>query len=109
MGNFHKVLSHKLPGFARCLSMINADVALPVDVSNWGGYALAILLSRHEGRWLGHSPAEERAMLEAMLAAGAVDGVSCKPELSVDGLDLDSHVQVVEKLRGLFAIEVGKR
>ncbi len=102
MGNFRLQLTRKLPDFSKCLSVISADVVLPVDVSNWGGYALALLLSVHEGRWLGHSPEEEQAMLEAMLAAGAVDGVSCRPEMSVDGLVLDRHLELVEGVRGLF-------
>ena len=102
MGNFRTALSKKLPDFAECLSVIKADVAIPVDVSNWGGYALVLLLSLHEGRWLGHSPAEERAMLAAMLAAGAVDGVSCRLELSVDGLEVGIHETLVKRLFELY-------
>jgi len=56
-----------LPGFRNCLSTVPSTVALPVDVSNWGGYALACMLSVMEGRWLGHSPEEERAMVAAPL------------------------------------------
>jgi len=91
-----------LPGFESCLSTTGSTVAVPVDVSNWGGYALACMLSCRHDRWLGHSPEEERAMLEAMIEAGAVDGVTGKNILSVDGMEAAEHMGVVEKLRGVF-------
>ncbi|KUK60778.1 MAG: hypothetical protein XD83_1332 [Synergistales bacterium 57_84] len=49
-------------------------------------------------------------MLEAMVAAGAVDGVTGRNELSVDGLGISEHMKVVEKLREVFNKYVnGKR
>lgn len=95
-------MSEVLPEFRSCLSTVPSTVAVPVDVSNWGAYALACLMSCREGRWLGHTPEEEREMLEAMASAGAVDGVTGKNELSVDGMPLEEHVAVVEKLREIF-------
>lgn len=91
-----------LPGFRDCFSAVGATVAVPVDVSNWGGYALACMLSCRHGRWFGHSPEEERAMIEAMVEAGAVDGVSAKSEPSVDGLGVAEHMKVVERLKEIY-------
>ena len=91
-----------LPEFRSCLSTVPSTVALPVDVSNWGAYALACLMSCREGRWLGHDPEEERAMLEGMAAAGAVDGVTGSNELSVDGLGIEEHLKVVARLKEIF-------
>ncbi len=91
-----------LSGFGKCLSTVPSTVAVPVDVSNWGAYALACIMSCREGRWLGHTPEEERAMLEAMAAAGAVDGVTGKNELSVDGLGIEEHLKVVARLKEIF-------
>lgn len=103
-------MGEALPEFRRFLSTVPSSVAVPVDVSNWGAYALACLLSCRVGKWLGHSPEEERAMLEAMVAAGAVDGVTGRNELSVDGLGISEHMEVVEKLREVFNKYVnGKR
>lgn len=103
-------MGEALPEFRRFLSTVPSTVAVPVDVSNWGAYALACLLSCRVGKWLGHSPEEERAMLEAMVAAGAVDGVTGRNELSVDGLGISEHMKVVEKLREVFNKYVnGKR
>ncbi len=91
-----------LSGFGKCLSTVPSTVAVPVDVSNWGAYALACLMSCREERWLGHTPEEERAMLEAMAAVGAVDGVTGRNELSVDGMGIEEHVAVVKNLRTVF-------
>lgn len=91
-----------LAGFRDCLSTVGSTVAVPVDVSNWGGYALACMLSIAHDRWLGHSPEEERAMIEAMINSGAVDGVLGKNELSVDGLGVSEHIEIVEKLRCVY-------
>ncbi len=98
-----------LTGFNRCLSAVPSTVALPVDVSNWGAYALACLLSCRRGQWLGHSPEEERKMIEAMVSVGAVDGVTGKNELSVDGLAIAEHMKVVARLKEIYEeFSIGK-
>ncbi|WP_084460371.1 DUF4392 domain-containing protein [Aminiphilus circumscriptus] len=101
MGALGEELLKAVPGFAAALSVVAADVALPVDVSNWGGYGLAVLLSLRSGRRLGHLPGEEQAMLRALVAAGAVDGVTKRCELSVDGLPLLEHCRLVWRLENL--------
>jgi hypothetical protein len=88
MGPLYEGLAEKMPDYARCLSRGPATVSLPVDVSNWGAYALAAALSVSRRRWLGLGDGEESAMLEALLRAGAVDGVSGTPSMSVDGVSL---------------------
>ncbi|MDR1648773.1 MAG: DUF4392 domain-containing protein [Synergistaceae bacterium] len=88
MGLLYEELAERLPDYARCLSRVSATVCLPVDVSNWGGYALAAALSASRSRWLGLDDGEEAAMLEALLRAGAVDGISGTPSMSVDGIPL---------------------
>jgi len=101
MGALGEGLVRAVPGFAAALSVVAADVALPVDVSNWGGYGLAVLLSLRSGKRLGHLPGEEQAMLRALVAAGAVDGVTKRCELSVDGLSLREHCRLVWRLEEL--------
>lgn len=102
MGVFRQSLSKLLPGFAGCLSVIGSDVALPVDVSDWGGYALAAMLSLGAGRWLGPEEGEVEAMLEALVAAGAVDGVTLRSEPTVDGFAAEEHALVARRLRELI-------
>lgn len=98
MGTLKDELSVLLPGFERCLCDVAADVLIPVDVSNWGAYALAVLLSAGEGRWLGHTPGEESVLLQAVIRAGAVDGVTLRGECSVDGFSLEEQQRLVVKL-----------
>jgi hypothetical protein len=88
MGALYDSLLQILPGYARCISRVPSRVCLPVDVSNWGGYALAALLSSHYRRWLGACENEEATMLRALLDAGAVDGISGVADMSVDGISL---------------------
>ena len=101
MGAVHGPLSSMMPDYAECLCVVGADVCLPVDVSNWGAYALVAALSSLAGTWLGQTAEEERAMLEALRACGAVDGVSKQSALSVDGLDLEAQLQIRDALERL--------
>jgi hypothetical protein len=90
-----------MPDYAECLCVVTADICLPVDVSNWGAYALAAALSAASGSWLGQTADEELAMLEAMRACGAVDGVSKRSGLSVDGLGSDVQLEIRDALERL--------
>lgn len=56
-------------------------------VSNWAGYGMASLLSTMTGENLMQSPEKLKKMLDAIVFAGAVDGVSGKQESTVDGLE----------------------
>jgi hypothetical protein len=89
MGVLYDALAELLPHYASCLSRVPASVCLPVDISNWGAYALAAVLSRSCRRWLGMDEGEESVMLEALAEAGAVDGVTGAPGASVDGVPLE--------------------
>ncbi|MFP4482259.1 MAG: DUF4392 domain-containing protein [Thermovirgaceae bacterium] len=109
MGCLKEELENLLPSFSKCLCQVTADVALPVDVSNWGAYALSGLLSVKAGRWLGHDLREERAMIEAMVERGAVDGVSCLRTASVDGMPAEVHEAVVNRIRNLCMEHIQKK
>lgn len=101
MGSLLEPLSELMPAYSPCLCVVPSDVCIPVDVSNWGGYALVALLSRSAGRWLGQTDEEERAVLEALCACGVVDGVSRECRLSVDGLPLEEHLRIRGTLQAL--------
>lgn len=102
MGVFYDKLTRILPGYSSCLSVVKTDIVLPVDVSNWGAYALIAALSLIWGEWRGHKNGEERAMLEAMRDFGAVDGISLRKDLSVDGFPLDVNESIATELFDLW-------
>lgn len=102
MGALYEPLKRLIPEYARCLSRVPATVCLPVDVSNWGGTALAALLSAASGRWLGLSPGEEERALRAAVGAGAVDGTTGCRTLSVDGFSLERLERVTVQLEDWY-------
>ncbi len=101
MGLFRGKLAELLPGYAPCLSVVGADTALPVDVSDWGGYALASLMSLECGEWIGPEDRETGTMLDALVSAGAVDGVTRRREPTVDGFPEEEHRHVLRELKEL--------
>ena len=101
MGLFREKLAELLPGYAPCLSVVGADTALPVDVSDWGGYALASLMSLGCGEWIGPEDRETGTMLDALISAGAVDGVTRRREPTVDGFPEGEHRHVIRELKEL--------
>ena len=68
-------------------------------VSNWGAYGILAAISLLKGRQFMHNSEIEEKMLKACVDAGAIDGITKKAELSVDGLPLDIHKHLVELLR----------
>jgi hypothetical protein len=72
-----------------------ADYLIPAGISNWGAHALVAALSLLAGRCLLHPPARELAVLEALVAAGAVDGCTRKNEISVDGLPWPEYASAI--------------
>jgi hypothetical protein len=84
-------------------SVVRVKHLVVAGTSNWGAYGVVAELSRLVGRPLLHSADEERKMVQACVDAGAVDGITRRPEPTVDGLPLDAHVGMLELLR-LFAV-----
>ncbi|NLB83998.1 MAG: DUF4392 domain-containing protein [Synergistaceae bacterium] len=102
MGNYIDRFSALLPHYAPCLSVMKATVTLPVDVSDWGGYALTALLSLSEGRWLGPEREEIGTLLEALVNEGAVDGISRLGMKTVDGFSLEVQEEIAVSLKKIL-------
>jgi hypothetical protein len=83
----------------RMASVVPARHLVVAGTSNWGAYGVVAALSCLDGRDLLHSADEERAMVTACVRAGAVDGITRRPEPTVDGLPLAAHVGMLELLR----------
>ncbi len=73
----------------------SADYVIPAGISNWGAFALVAALSLLAGTLLLRPPEHERAVLEALLAAGAVDGCTKEQTLSVDGLPWEDYASTI--------------
>ena len=80
-------------------SVIKVRHLVVAGTSNWGAWGVVAELSRLAGRSLLHSADEERRMVEACVAAGAVDGLTRRREATVDGLPLAAHIGMLELLK----------
>lgn len=98
LGSLRDELRRHIPLGDRIFAATPADYAIPAGVSNWGAFALIAALSLLSGQRLLHPPTHERAVLEALLAAGAVDGCTKKRELTVDGLDWPTYAEPLENI-----------
>lgn len=87
--------------FPRIASVVKVKHLVVAGVSNWGAYGIVAELGRLTGRPLLHTCSEEQAMVQACVDAGAVDGLTHRPEPTVDGLPLPVHIGMLELLRVL--------
>jgi hypothetical protein len=91
------------PG-GRVACRIATDFTLLAGVSDWAAYALAMAVCRlRHSDWVAAWGAEgQRAMIEALVSeAGAVDGVTGRREPTVDGLPLETYLQVFSGIHAL--------
>ena len=61
------------------------------------------MLAAVSGRDILPPPGDITARIKAMVEAGAVDGVTTQPQLSVDGLPVEGEEKILHRLRGLVA------
>jgi hypothetical protein len=108
MGNVRPRLAREGTLMARIASAVRVDYLVVAGVSNWGAYGIVAALSRLSGQMLLHGAAEERRLIEACVEAGAVDGITRRPEPTVDGLPLEAHAGFVALL-GRAVLEPGDR
>jgi D-glutamate cyclase-like protein len=99
MGALRARLARGGPRLSRVASVVAARYAVVAGVSNWGAYGVVVELARLSKRPLLHTAEEERGMIRACVAAGAVDGITRKREATVDALPLEAHAGMVELMR----------
>lgn len=80
-------------------SIVPCDHLVVAGVSNWGAYGLVAALSLLAGRDLLPTPDDARAHVARIVAAGAVDGVTGRAEVTVDGLPIERTLDLLEALR----------
>lgn len=108
MGRVRARLAREGALVARIASVVPVDHLVVAGVSNWGAYGIVAQLGRLTGHRLLHTPADERRLIDACVAAGAIDGLTHRREPTVDALDADTHAAVVALL-GLSWGDLSKR
>ena len=99
MGNIKEEVKKYVKHGEKICSVSTCDNLIVAGVSNWGGHGIVAGLSLLKGENLLHTKEIEQEMLESIVDEGAVDGCSKEPQCTVDGLDLDINLNVLEDLR----------
>ena len=99
MGTLRARLARAGARLGKVASVVPARHVVVAGVSNWGAYGIVVELARLSKRPLLHTAEEERCMIRACVAAGAVDGITRKREATVDALPLEAHAGMVELMR----------
>jgi D-glutamate cyclase len=82
-----------------------ADVAVIANISNWGAYGVAACLAAMLGNdALFHDGREELRLIDACVAAGAIDPVGGQRRAWVDGTDATTNAAMVELLRSVVVL-----
>jgi len=80
-------------------SSSKADLVVVSSTSNIGCYAVSCALSALRRSPWPHDRNTEIRLLKTMVSAGAIDGMSGKSEMKVDGIPVDITASVVDVLR----------
>ena len=95
----------QVPGRAGMATAVWTDALVFAGVSNWGAAGVAAMVAYLTGQPDAfHSPDDELRMIEASASAGAVDGRFARTTISVDGLDADISVAIVNILGTLIRV-----
>ena len=106
MGNFRRQTERLFSDGRPFAAVAVSDFSLCAGVSNWGGYALAAMLSLLSGRPLMPTASTLSAVLKACAAAGCVDGVTGRNETTVDGLPPGYEEEVYVQIRRIADVSV---
>jgi len=87
-------------------SRVRTDTLISCGISNWGGYALLAGVALANGRLEileKVTPEQEGTVLDYLVRHGpAIDGITCKPDHSVDGIKFDDYMKVIERIKRLL-------
>ncbi|HWA98289.1 MAG TPA: glutamate cyclase domain-containing protein [Pirellulales bacterium] len=92
----------------RVVCRIATDHLIVAGVSDWGAYALAAGVCMLRGRCDALAPLDansQAALVAAIVAAGAIDGITKRAEATVDGLPLATYLQTLIGLRRLCGFD----
>jgi hypothetical protein len=82
---------------------VKTDHLISCGISNWGGYALLAGVALAMGRLeilKKVTPEQEGMVLDYLVRHGpAIDGITCKQDRSVDGIEFDDYIRVIERIK----------
>ena len=82
---------------------VKTDYLISCGISNWGGYALLAGVALAMGRLdilEKVTPEQEGTVLDYLVRHGpAIDGITCKQDHSVDGIEFDDYMRVIERIK----------
>ena len=84
-------------------SRTRTEYLISCGISNWGGYALLAGVALAKGRLdilEKVTPEQEGTVLDYLVRHGpAIDGITCKPDHSVDGIEFNDYMKVIERIK----------
>jgi hypothetical protein len=82
---------------------VRTNYLISCGISNWGGYALLAGVALAMGRLdilEKVTPEQEGAVLDYLVRHGpAIDGMTCKQDHSVDGIEFKDYIRVIERIK----------
>jgi D-glutamate cyclase len=99
MGVVQGVVRRSIPQGETISCVVPTDHLIVAGVSNWGAWALAAGVGLLRNSSPLPTPTQAASDLLALVAAGAVDGVTGRNEPTVDGLEWSVHADILEQLR----------
>jgi hypothetical protein len=102
MGNLSAVIPLVTPIVGRPCATKTTGLVIS-SVSNWGAWGLVAAISRLRGQNLLPTRKEVRALLARTVELGAVDGVSGRHGLTVDGFPLEENERVLGEMHAWLA------
>ncbi len=93
-------MTHREPVFC---CRVETDYFISSGISNWGGYALMAGVALTTGRLdilKKVTPEQEGMVLDYLIHHGpAVDGITCRQDHSVDGIEFNNYMKVIERIK----------
>ena len=84
-------------------SRVKTDYLISCGISNWGGYALLAGVALALGRLdilEKVTPEKEGMVLDYLVRHGpAIDGITCRQDRSVDGIEFNDYIRVIERIK----------